>query len=77
MTEGWLKYGSIQPTSCGIREEWIGKILPQDVERNLSGFLVRKDVITFEVNSQKLIACIALLIATCVGPKPDLQTTES
>lgn len=34
-------------------------------------------MITFEFNSQKLIARIALLIAKCVGPKPDHQTMES
>jgi hypothetical protein len=46
----------------GEGKEQIGEILPQDVERNFNGFLLRKDAITIIVNSQKLIACIALLI---------------
>ena len=45
------------------------------MERSFSGFLVRKDAIKFKVNSQKLLARIAmlkdqLLIGKFVGPKP-------
>ena len=52
-----------------------GEILPSNLERNLSAFLVRKDAIVFKVNSQKLKERIAilrdqLLIAKFVGPKP-------
>ena len=44
------------------------------MERNFSGFLVRKDAITFKVDSEKLNARIALLkeellIAKFLGPK--------
>jgi hypothetical protein len=48
------------------------------MERNFSGFLVRKDAITFKVDSEKLNARIALLkeellIAKILGPKPAPQ----
>lgn len=36
-------------------------ILPLDVQRNFSGFLVRKKVIPFTTNSPKLLMCITLL----------------
>lgn len=53
-----------------------GEVLPSKIERNISGFLVRKDDVSFKVESQKLFACIALLqdqlvIAKFVGPKPN------
>lgn len=38
-----------------------GEIRPTDVERNFSGFLVRKDVIPFEVDSLKLLSRNAML----------------
>lgn len=37
------------------------EILPSNLERNYSGFLVRKDAIKFKVNIEKLLARIALL----------------
>jgi hypothetical protein len=63
-------------------KEQASEILPGNLERNFSGFLVRKDAITFKVDSQKLNARIALLkeqllIAKFLGPKPaplDLET---
>jgi hypothetical protein len=42
-------------------KEQSGKILPGNLEKNFNGFLVRKDAITFKVDTQKLNACIALL----------------
>jgi hypothetical protein len=56
-------------------KEQAGEILPGNLERNFSCFLVRKDAITFKVDSQKLNARIALLkkqlmIAKFLGPKP-------
>jgi hypothetical protein len=42
-------------------KEQSGEILPINLARNFSGFLVRKDAITFKVDTQKLKACIALL----------------
>lgn len=48
-TEGKLNPFRAQP----------GEILPKDVERNYSGFLVRKNVISFKVDSVKLVNCIA------------------
>ena len=52
-----------------------GEVLPPNLERSFSGFLVRKDVIKFKVNTEKLLAHIAelknqLLICKFVGPKP-------
>ena len=59
-------------------KEQIGEILPSNLERNFSGFLIRKDAISFKVDSGKLQACIArlkekLLIGKVVGPKPTPQ----
>lgn len=58
-----------------------GEILLAYIERNLSSFLVRKEVVHFKVNSQKLLACIALMrdqlvIAKFLGPKSSPQTME-
>ena len=52
-----------------------GEILPTDMERNSSGFLVRKEAIKFHVIMEKLLARIEvlkdqLLIGKFVGPKP-------
>lgn len=38
-----------------------GEILPSNLERSFSGFLVRKDVLTLRVDTPKLLARIALL----------------
>lgn len=38
-----------------------GEILPTILERSFSGFLVRKDAIKFKVNTEMLLARIALL----------------
>jgi len=62
-------------------KEQYGEILPGKLERNFSGFLVRKDAITFKVDTQKLNARIALLkeqllIAKFLGPKPAPQDLE-
>ena len=62
-------------------KEQVGEVLPTNLERNISGFLVRKDVVFFKVDSQKLNARIALLkeqllIAKFLGPKPTLQDME-
>ena len=59
-------------------KEQVGEILPTNLERNFSGFLVRKDAITFKVDPLKVKARIALLkeqllIAKFVGPKPPFQ----
>ena len=59
-------------------KEQAGEILPGNMERNFSGFLVRKDAITFKVNTNMLNARIAilkeqLLIAKFLGPKPTPQ----
>ena len=52
-----------------------GEILPSNLERSFSGFLVRKDAVKFQVNSEKLLARIELkdqlLIGKFVGPKPN------
>lgn len=50
-------------------------ILSSNVERNFSGFLVKKDIVTYKIGSQTLLALIALLkdqllLAKFVGPKP-------
>ena len=55
-----------------------GGILPSNLERSFTSFLVRKDAIKFKVNSKKLLARIAmlkdqLLIGKFVGPKPPPQ----
>lgn len=55
-----------------------GEILPENVERNFSGFLVRTNALMFIVVSQKLQARIAMLryqlvIVKFVGPKPSPQ----
>lgn len=60
-----------------FKEEY-GEILPSNLEKNFSGFLMRKDAIVFKVNMDKLAARIALLkdqllIAKFVGPKPTSQ----
>ena len=60
-------------------KEQIGEIFPSNLERNFSGFLIRKDAITFKVDSGKLCARIEslkakLLIGKFVGPKPTPQT---
>ena len=59
-------------------KEQAGEILPGNMERNFSGFLVRKDAITFKVDMEMLNARIALLkeqllIAKFLGPKPTPQ----
>ena len=59
-------------------KEQMGEILPSNLEIIFSGILVRKDAISFKVNSQKLLERIAilndqLLIAKFVGPKPSFQ----
>ena len=61
--------------------EQVGEVLSTNLERNFSGFLVRKDAITFEVDPMKVSAHIALLkdqllIAKFVGPKPTLQDMD-
>lgn len=52
-----------------------GEILPSNMERSFSWFLVQKDAIKYKVNTKKLLARIELLkdqilIAKFVGPKP-------
>ena len=61
--------------------EQVGEVLPTNLERNFSGFLVRKDAITFKVDPMKVSARIALLkdqllIVKFVGPKPTLQDMD-
>ena len=61
--------------------EQVGEILPTNLERNFSDFLVRKDAITFTVDPRKVNARIALLkdqlvIAKFVGPKPTFQDMD-
>lgn len=56
----------------------IGEILPTNLERSFSGFLMRKEVIKFKVNIEKVLARIAmlkdqLLISKFVGSKPPPQ----
>lgn len=58
-----------------------GEIPPKNVERNFNGFRIRKNVVPFKVNSEKLVAHIALLkehivIAKFLGPKPTPQILE-
>jgi len=55
-----------------------GEILPSNLDRSFSGFLVRKDAVKYKVNAEKLIARIELLkdqllIGKFVGPKPSPQ----
>lgn len=55
-----------------------GETLPPNLERSFSGFLVKNDALKFRVNSEKLLARIAilkdqLLIGKFVGPKPKPQ----
>lgn len=38
-----------------------GEVLPSNLKRNVSGFLVRKDDVSFKADSRKLFARIALL----------------
>lgn len=59
----------------------IGEILPSDLERSFSGFLVRKEAIKFKVNTEKLLARIdmlkdQLLIGKFVGTKPAPQAMK-
>ena len=61
--------------------EQVGEVLPTNLERNFSGFLVRKDAITFKVDPVKVNARIALLkeqllIAKFVDPKPTFQDMD-
>ena len=42
-------------------KEQVGEILPSNLERNFSGFLMRKVAIVFKVNPNKLATQIALL----------------
>lgn len=56
----------------------IGEILPSNLERNFSGFLMRKDAISFKVNSEELHAWVPamkeqLLLGKFVGPKPQTK----
>lgn len=58
-----------------------GEILPTNLERNVNGFLIRKDAILFTIDSQKLLKRITLLkeqlvIGKFVGPKPNAQGME-
>ena len=58
-----------------------GEILPSNVERSFSGFLVKTDAIQFKVNTKKLLARIEilkdqLLIGKFVGPKPAPQAMK-
>jgi hypothetical protein len=52
------QFGGVETNPFKAR---IGEVLPLDVERNFSCFLVRKDSLTFEVDSQKLFNYIILL----------------
>ena len=59
-------------------KEQYGETLPPNLERSFSGFLVRNDALKVRVNSEKLLARIAmlkdqLLIGKFVGPKPNPQ----
>ncbi len=56
-------------------KEKFGEILPPNMETNFNGSLVRKDAVSFKVNSENLLARIVvlrdqMLIAKFVGPKP-------
>lgn len=55
-----------------------GEILPSNLERSFSGFLVKKDAIKFEVNTNFFFARIEclknqILIGKFVGSKPPPQ----
>lgn len=59
-----------------------GEMLPLNMERTFSRFMVRKEAVAFKVDSQKLLTFIALLreqllITKFVGPKPNAQTLEN
>lgn len=59
----------------------IGEILPTNLERSFSGFLVRKEALKFKVNTEILLARIEilrdqLLIGKFVGPKPPPQAMK-
>ena len=52
-----------------------GEVLPSNLDRNFSGFLVHKDALKFKVDTEKVLTRIAefkdqLLICKFVGPKP-------
>jgi hypothetical protein len=56
-----------------------GEVLPPNLDRSCSGFLVRKYALKFKVDTEKVLARIAelkdqLLICKFVGPKPPLHT---
>ena len=58
-----------------------GKILPSNLERSFSGFLVRTEAIQFKVNTEMLLARIEdlknqLLIGKFVGSKPSPQAMK-
>lgn len=58
-----------------------GEILPSNVERNFNGFFVRKEAITFKVDTKKLLSRIVelkeqLVIAKFVGPKPNPKVLD-
>ena len=58
-----------------------GEILPSNLERSFSGFLVKTDAVQFKVNTEKLLARIEvlkdqLLIGKFVGPKPPPQAMK-
>ena len=42
-------------------KDYHGEVLPSNLDRSFSGFLVRKDAIEFQVDTGKLLACIAEL----------------
>lgn len=57
------------------------EILSSNRERSFNGFLLRKDVIKFKVNTQKLLAIIdvlkdQLLIAKFIGSKSSFQVMK-
>jgi hypothetical protein len=63
-------------------KEQIGEVPPPNMERNFNGFLMRKDAVTFKVDSEKLKARIAklkdqLLIAKFVGTKPPIREMDA
>ena len=58
-----------------------GEILPSNLERSFSGFLVKIEAIQFKVNTEKFLARIEvlkdqLLIGKFVGPKPPPQAMK-
>ena len=59
----------------------IGEILPSNLERSFSGFLVKTKAMQFKVNTEKLLARIEelkdqLLIGKFVGSKPPPQAMK-